>query len=100
MFTSFQLTKKYLHYYLSASNGKGHGIHSPFVFDFIKNVLNNRAAYPDYLPIEQKRKDLLPYAFTEHGITMLASVLRSSTAIKMNIAIIRAFIALRKFAIH
>lgn len=41
-----------------------------------------------------------PYAFTEHGITMLASVLRSDTAIKMNIAIIRAFIALRKFAIQ
>ncbi len=41
-----------------------------------------------------------PYAFTEHGITMLASVLRSSTAIKMNIAIIRAFIALRKFVIQ
>ena len=42
----------------------------------------------------------LPYAFTEHGITMLASVLRSETAIKMNIAIVRAFIALRKFAIQ
>src|SRR5436189_3440596 len=39
-----------------------------------------------------------PYAFTEHGITMLASVLRSETAIKMNIAIVRAFIALKKFA--
>lgn len=42
----------------------------------------------------------LPYAFTEHGVTMLASVLRSSTARKMNIAIVRAFIALRKFAIQ
>ncbi|MEO6456423.1 MAG: ORF6N domain-containing protein [Ginsengibacter sp.] len=42
----------------------------------------------------------LPYAFTEHGITMLASVLRSDTAIKMNIAIVRAFIALRKFAVQ
>jgi hypothetical protein len=31
---------------------------------------------------------------------MLASVLRSDTAIKMNIAIVRAFIALRKFAIQ
>ncbi|MEO7209792.1 MAG: hypothetical protein ABIY35_02515 [Chitinophagaceae bacterium] len=49
---------------------------------------------------KQRRKDLLPYAFTEHGITMLASVLRSSTAIKMNIAIIRTFIALRKFVIQ
>lgn len=40
----------------------------------------------------------LPYAFTEPGITMLASILRSETAIKMNIAIVRAFIALKKFA--
>src|ERR1043166_5130429 len=34
----------------------------------------------------------LPYAFTEHGITMLSSVLRSPTAIDVNIAIVRAFI--------
>jgi hypothetical protein len=34
--------------------------------------------------------------FTEHGVTMLASVLRSETAIKMNIAIVRAFIAMRQ----
>jgi hypothetical protein len=31
--------------------------------------------------------------FTEHGVSMLASVLRSESAIKMNIAIVRAFIA-------
>ena len=34
--------------------------------------------------------------FTEHGVTMLASVLRSETAIKMNIASVRAFIAMRQ----
>ncbi|WP_310560297.1 ORF6N domain-containing protein [Flavobacterium sp.] len=38
----------------------------------------------------------LPYAFTEHGVTMLASVLKSPKARKMNIAIVRAFVALRK----
>jgi hypothetical protein len=42
----------------------------------------------------------LPYAFTEHGVTMLASILRSERAIKMNIAIVRVFIALRKFALN
>jgi predicted transcriptional regulator len=42
----------------------------------------------------------LPYAFTEHGVTMLASVLRSDRAVKMNIAIVRAFIALRQFALN
>ena len=40
----------------------------------------------------------LPYTFTEHGVTMLASVLRSDRAIEINIQIVRAFIALRQFA--
>jgi hypothetical protein len=39
----------------------------------------------------------LPYAFTEHGITMLSSVLKSKKAIMINILIIDAFIAMRKF---
>ncbi len=47
---------------------------------------------------EKRPKTALPYAFTEHGVTMLASVLKSSKARKMNIAIVRAFIALKKFA--
>jgi hypothetical protein len=38
----FQLAGKYLRYYFTAGNGKGHGIHSPFVFDFIQLVLNGR----------------------------------------------------------
>ena len=37
----------------------------------------------------------LPYAFTEHVVAMLSSVLRSERAVKMNIAIIRAFVQLR-----
>ena len=41
-------------------------------------------------------KKALPYAFTEHGVTMLASVLKSPKARKMNIAIVRAFVSLRK----
>jgi phage regulator Rha-like protein len=44
----------------------------------------------------KRPKSALPYAFTEHGVTMLASVLRSPKARKMNIAIVRAFVALRK----
>ena len=39
-----------------------------------------------------------PFAFTETGVAMLSSVLKSKTAIEMNIAIIRAFVALRKIA--
>lgn len=39
----------------------------------------------------------LPYAFTENGIAMLSSVLRSPTAIEANIRIMRAFSAMRRF---
>ena len=38
----------------------------------------------------------LPYAFTEQGVAMLSSVLRSKRAIEVNIAIMRAFVQLRK----
>ena len=37
-----------------------------------------------------------PYAFTEHGVTMLASVLRSDRAVQMSIRVVRAFIQLRQ----
>lgn len=38
----------------------------------------------------------LPYCFTQEGIAMLSSVLHSKTAIDMNIAIMRAFVAMRR----
>jgi phage regulator Rha-like protein len=41
----------------------------------------------------------LPFVFTEHGVTMLASILKSKKAIEINIQIVRAFIALRQFAL-
>ena len=59
MYSSFQLAKKYLHYRLTASNGKGHGVHSPFVFNFIKNVLRDKKQYDCYNNIEAIRKELL-----------------------------------------
>jgi hypothetical protein len=37
-----------------------------------------------------------PYAFTEHGVAMLSSVLRSRQAVQMNICIVRAFVTLRE----
>ena len=47
---------------------------------------------------KKRNTNITPYAFTEHGVTMLASVLKSKKAIDMNIAIVRAFIAIRHFA--
>lgn len=42
----------------------------------------------------------MPFAFTEHGVAMLASVLHSDKAIDMSLIIVRAFIALRNYALH
>ena len=41
----------------------------------------------------------LPFAFTEQGIAQLSSVLNSPLAIQVNISIIRAFVALRQYAL-
>lgn len=59
MYSVTQLAKKYLTYYLSADNSKGHGVHSPFVFDFIKFVKNDTSEYDCYPKIESLRKQLL-----------------------------------------
>lgn len=42
----------------------------------------------------------LPYAFTEQGVAMLSGVLNSDRAIQMNIAIMSAFVEIRKFLLQ
>ncbi|MDB5223119.1 MAG: hypothetical protein JWN83_1786 [Chitinophagaceae bacterium] len=42
----------------------------------------------------------LPYAFTEQGVAMLSGILNSDTAINMNIAIMRAFVEVRKILLR
>lgn len=59
MYNHFTLGIKFLKYYLAAANSKGHGTHSPFIFDFITKVLNDRKRYADYARVEQLRHDLL-----------------------------------------
>ncbi len=63
MYSKSQLFFKYLNYYLTASNSKGHGIHSPFVFEFITKVLNDSINYPAYTRVEKLRKQLLEDKF-------------------------------------
>ena len=46
---------------------------------------------------ERGGRRYMPFAFTEQGVAMLSSVLRSNTAIQANIAIIRAFVAMRNY---
>ena len=58
MYSRFQIAKKYAQFYVHASNGKGHGVHSPFVFDFVINVLNKRKSHPSFRLIEHYRSAL------------------------------------------
>ncbi len=44
-------------------------------------------------------RQYIPYAFTEHGVAMLSSVLNSEKAIQINIQIMRAFITIRRYAL-
>lgn len=55
------------------------------------NQQDNKISLP-----ERRRADALPYAFTEQGVAMLSSVLRSETAVQVNIAIMRAFVMARQ----
>lgn len=59
MYSPFRIARKYLGYYISAANGKGHGIHSPFVYDFVRSVLVDDHEYTAYKQVETLRELLL-----------------------------------------
>ena len=61
-----------------------------FMFELTKNEKNELVANCDRLA-NLKHSSVMPMAFTEQGVAMLSSVLRSAKAIKMNIEIMRAF---------
>ncbi len=46
--------------------------------------------------LSKRKKSSPPFAFTEHGAVMLASVLHSSSAVQMSVMVTRAFIAMRQ----
>lgn len=62
-------------------------------------VKRNNDRFPEDFMFQLTREEgrrTLPYAFTEHGVAMLSSVLNSERAVQMNILIIRAFVKLRE----
>ncbi|MES1219260.1 MAG: ORF6N domain-containing protein [Bacteroidota bacterium] len=71
-----------------------------FMFQLNRGEWKELITICDKLPDSVKFSPALPYAFTEHGVAMLSSVLKSKKAIQMNIAIVRAFIALKQFALN
>jgi len=74
-----------------------------FPFDFMvqlsKKEWNELITNCDNLPEDMKFSPAPPFAFTEQGVAMLSSILRSKTAIEVNIAIMRTFAYLRKYAL-
>ena len=76
-----------------------------------EQVKRNIERFPDDFMFQLNKEDLksqnatsswggdrrLPYAFTEQGIAMLSSVLKSQTAVDVNIRIMRAFVSMRRF---
>ena len=71
-----------------------------FMFRLTSKEWENNSSQIVMSSIKHRGARYLPYAFTEHGVAMLSSILKSDTARTMNIAIIRAFIALRKIALQ
>lgn len=70
-----------------------------FMFVLTGNEVN-RLVSQNVIPSKSHFGGALPFAFTEHGVAMLASVLKSEKAALVNIAIVRAFIALKQFALN
>lgn len=59
MYSPLKLFSKFINYKLHASNAKGHGVHSPFVYDFIRKVLMDKRIFYSYEMIEFCRKGML-----------------------------------------
>jgi len=70
---------------------------SDFMFELNSEEIN-QVVSQNVIPSKQHLGGAKPYAFTESGVAMLSSVLKSDRAIEMNIAIVRTFIMLRKMA--
>lgn len=70
---------------------------SAFMFQLTENEWERMSSQIVMTSLNKRPKTALPYAFTEHGVTMLANVLKSKKARLTSIAIVRAFITLKKF---
>ena len=66
-----------------------------FMFQLTEKEVENMVSQ-NAIPSKQHLGGYLPYAFTEHGVLMLANVLKSEQAITMSIRIIEIFVKLRE----
>jgi len=71
---------------------------SDFLFELTQNEFENLRSQFVTSPLQSTRYGTI--VFTEQGVAMLSSVLRSDKAIKVNIEIMRAFVSLRRMALN
>jgi len=67
-----------------------------FMFQLSKTEWQEVITNCDNIPERLKFSPSTPFAFTEQGVSMLASVLRSDIAVQISISIIRAFVLMRQ----
>jgi hypothetical protein len=70
-----------------------------FLFQLTKIEWQELITICDKLPEGIKFSPATPFAFTEQGVSMLSSVLKSKKALQVNIAIMRAFVFMRQYAL-
>ena len=70
-----------------------------FMFQLTEIEVGNMVSQ-NVIPSKSYFGGALPYAFTEQGVSMLSSVLKSKKALQVNIAIMRTFVEVRKFAVQ
>jgi hypothetical protein len=73
-----------------------------FPNDFMFPLTNNEVealVSQNVIPSKSYFGGALPFAFTEQGVAMLSSVLKSKKAVQVNIAIMRAFVFIRQYAL-
>ena len=70
-----------------------------FMFQLTKIEWQEVITNCDNLPLTLKFSPVTPFTFTEQGTAMLSSVLKSKNAIQVNIAIMRAFVFIRQYAL-
>ena len=95
----FQLTKEEANL-ISQFATSSSVLRSQFVTSNNKNSedkTNSRSQFATSKMDGRGGRRYLPYAFTEQGVAMLSSVLRSHRAVEVNIAIMRIFVNIRKF---
>lgn len=68
MYSPIQLGLRYLKYWISSSNSKGHGVHSPFVYELIDKVFTDDRNFYSFPLIEGAREELM-YDHSEISVT-------------------------------